>query len=85
MFFWKKRDRERVIRAYREVFNSEAGQIVLEDLIKSCHVLHSTFDPNTNETYYKEGERSVVIRILKTVNIDPFKFQEMIKKGQSEG
>jgi hypothetical protein len=85
MFFWQKRDKDRVVRAYREVFNSEAGQIVLEDMVKTFHVLNSTYADNQNETYYREGERSVVIRILKTINVDPFKLQEMIKKGQSEG
>ena len=74
--------RTKTVRAYRDVFNSEEGKLVLSDLCKSCHVFHSTFDTNPNETYYREGERSVVLRILRTLEVDPFELEKQLK-GQS--
>lgn len=82
--FWKKRERDQVVRAYREVFNSEAGKVVLEDMMKSLHTLSSTFDPNPHEMAYREGERSVVIRILRTINTDPFKLRQRIEEARAE-
>jgi len=71
-----------IIRAYREVFKSEAGKLVLNDLCKSCHIYTSTMDANANELAYKEGERSVVLRILRTIEIDPFELDRLIKKSE---
>lgn len=84
MDIFKMKEKARVVRAYREIFNSEAGKVVLHDLAKSCHVYHSTMDANPNELAYKEGERSVVLRIIRTLNIDPFELDRLMKKGQSE-
>jgi hypothetical protein len=50
---------------YRITFNSEAGAKVLADL-KEAHWINScTFTPGSNdETCFREGQRSVVLRIL---------------------
>lgn len=82
--FWKKREPDQVVRAYREVFNSEAGKIVLEDMMKSFYTLSSTFDPNPHEMAYREGERSVVIRILKTINTDPFQLRQRLEEAKAK-
>jgi hypothetical protein len=67
--------------AYRTIFDSDSGIRVLHDLIKTCHVLQPTMDPNPYEMAYKEGERSVVLRILKTLETDPARILELIKQG----
>lgn len=84
MNIFKESKKAQLIRAYREVFSTDAGKLVLHDLAKSCHVYHSTMNPNPHEMAYNEGERSVIIRILRTIEIDPFELDRLIKKGQSE-
>lgn len=79
-----KRDKKIVdtIAAYQSVFSTPEGERVLYDLIKSCHILHSTMDPNPNEMAYKEGERSVVLRILQTLGQDPAALIKRIEEGR---
>ena len=79
---FKRNERAERIRAYKRVFDSEDGKKVLQDLMKSCHVFTSTMDANPNETAYKEGERSVVLRIMRTLKIDPSEI-EKFTGGQS--
>jgi hypothetical protein len=83
MNLFKESKRARTIRAYREIFNTESGKEVLRDLCKSCHIFTTTMDVNANETAYREGERSVVLRIIKTLNIDPLEYDRLMKRGQS--
>lgn len=60
-----------IIAAYKEVFSSHLGKIVLLDLMKSHYVNGTTFDPdNTNLTILREGERNVVLRILNRMKVD---------------
>ena len=53
-------------QAYRRVFSTEDGQKILKDLMRSCHYNGSSVGQDVYETYYNEGERAVVLRILKT-------------------
>lgn len=58
---------EELSRLYMSVFNTENGQIVLEDLRNRCFDKHSTViehaavDPF--QVVYKEGRRSVLLMI----------------------
>lgn len=81
MFGYETKRAEK-IRKYRELFNSDSGKEILHDLAKSCHVYASTFDQNPQEMAYREGERSVVLRILRTINIDPLELDKLMR-GQS--
>lgn len=83
--FWKRQKKADLIRAYRNVFSGEEGKLVLHDLMKTFHVLHSTMDANPHELAYREGERSVVLRILRTINTDPSELEKMLneQEGQS--
>ncbi len=81
MFGYETKKAEK-IRKYRELFSTDFGKEVLHDLCKSCHVYHSTFDNNPQEMAYREGERSVVLRILRTINIDPLELDKLMR-GQS--
>lgn len=78
---FRKRD---TIIAYKTVFGSESGQRVLKDMMKSCNVMGTTFSSDPYEMSFNEGARSVVMRILKTINIDPQQMEELLKLGQSE-
>jgi len=69
---------KRIARLYKEVFNSDAGQEVLADLIMHSHVLEST-----EGDLIKEGCRKGTLRILGILNYDPKKLQKMTKKMTS--
>lgn len=58
------------LKAYKNVFNSPEGRVVLQDLMKVHHMKGSSFDPNPTVAAFKEGERNVILRILTRINID---------------
>jgi len=61
----KNEEREKIVSAYRQVFNSPAGKMVLEDLEKSFG--GNTFDDNINKSFYKQGQRGVILAIKTTI------------------
>ncbi len=67
---------------YKEVFTTEAGQEVLEDLLKSNYFFNSTVGETPYETAFNEGRRSVVCAILNYV-ID--KIQARLKDSYERG
>lgn len=78
----KKKQVDRVV-AYRAVFGTEEGKIVLYDLIKQHNVLNSTFSKDPHEHAFKEGERNTVLRILTLLKIDPVQLDALIEKGRA--
>lgn len=59
-------------RAYRDVLTSEAGQIVLADLIRHFgYTTRSTVGSTPEATYFNEGRRSVLIYVDRVANTDP--------------
>ena len=73
-----------IIVQYQKTFDTDEGKAVLLDLIKSCGILTTTYSNDPYETAYREGERSVVLRILKTINTDPAKIMELMKLGNQK-
>lgn len=70
---------------YGIVFSSEEGKRVLNDILRACNVLThplelSPVDLNPNNVIYREGERSVALRILKILNVDPERFILILKE-----
>ena len=54
---------------YKEVFGSEAGKEVLDDLMKSNYFFTSTQTGDSHESAFNEGRRSVILAILVTVTV----------------
>lgn len=79
-----KEKRDMVIR-YKRLFGSEDGQKVLHDLMKSCFIMNSTLETDAIIMAHNEGARSIVLRILRTIQTDPMQMEELLKLGQSEG
>lgn len=81
----EKKITDMVVR-YQRLFDSEDGKIILHDLMKSCHILRTTFDTaeRTEDAIYNEGARSVVLRILQTINTDPAQLLELIERGNQK-
>ena len=50
-------------RYYRITFGSKEGERVIADL-RSAYYKRSSFSKDTNEMAYREGQRSVIIRII---------------------
>ena len=66
------------INAYRRLFSTDDGQVVLKDLMQSCYLSRSIIGPSVHDTYFNEGVRSVVLRILGTVNMDEKQIERII-------
>ena len=63
------RDRHRVHESYKHVFNSAEGQIVMRHMMKKFGITNPSFvQGDSNATAFKEGQRHVVLSILKYIN-----------------
>lgn len=80
MFKREKKISDTIVR-YHKVFGTEDGELVLHDMMKSCHMMEPSFDPNPYETAFNEGARSVVLRILRTIKTDPDALLRMVEQG----
>ena len=72
----KRPDKKQLIRNYRFTFRQPEGKRVLEDLAKKVPLFKlSALQTNpaldTNTMMYQEGQRSVLLYIYKTMNLDP--------------
>jgi hypothetical protein len=58
-----------LIQDYKNVFKSDEGSRVLEDLEKRCHYSITTFSKDSShETAFFEGQRSVFLFIKAMIN-----------------
>ena len=57
--------------AYKQVFNSDEGKLIISDLEKRCHY-HSTTNVkgDSHESAYMEGQRSVLLFIKSMLQED---------------
>lgn len=66
------------ILAYKKTFADGYGKEVLLDLIKSVGFFGSSFVPgDPGQTAFNEGAKSLVIRILDTIETDPVALQKL--------
>lgn len=79
MDLFNRTKKAKLVSAYRDVFSTDQGKEVLHDLCKACNIYHTTMDANPNEVIYKEGARSVILRILRTIEINPHELDRMLK------
>lgn len=70
---------------YQKVFDCPEGQEVLKDLLKTFHYFHSTLSDSPYETHYKEGQRSVVLRIISTLKVDPEQMLKLMGLDNQQG
>lgn len=76
------RERLYLKKAYRQVFSTEDGKIVLRHLMRTCFITSPTFiagDPQS--TAMNEGSRRVVLSILKFLKMDE---KELLKQIEQE-
>lgn len=73
------------IADYKELFESDVGRKVLFSLIKSYGVLNSTHVPgDPYSTAFNEGQRSVVLMIMRKAKTDIKKFLKALEDMQKE-
>ena len=67
------RKKQALIIAYKNVFNSPEGKLVLEDLRKKAPILTNGISPNTdmNTLLLLEGQGNVLKHIYKMLGRDP--------------
>ena len=61
---------------YKNTFNSQAGKHVLFDLMNKYHILGTH-----RGDVFKEGQRSVVLTIMKSAKIDLAEFDKLLTEG----
>lgn len=70
---------------YKRTFQSEHGERVLRHLMKRFGILNSTMTDNPYLTAFNEGQRSVVIEIIRKLKIDVKRLEtEIFKEPQGE-
>ena len=57
--------------AYRRMFSTADGKIILKDLGYFCFEEDSTFDKDERITSFNEGRRSVILFIRRMLDTDP--------------
>lgn len=79
----KRRNRKPVDQAisYQATFSSAEGEKVLFDLMRTHHIVGTTFSKDPYEMALKEGERNVVLRIISILKIDVDKLAKKIDDG----
>tara|TARA_R100000808_G_C2117997_1_gene130046 strand:- start:70 stop:330 length:261 start_codon:yes stop_codon:yes gene_type:complete len=75
-----EKDRKRRA-SYKELFSTEVGREVLEDLMKNNFLWTSTQTSDPHETAFNEGRRSVILAILNYVALDADRIQTMMKQN----
>tara|TARA_R100000315_G_scaffold62308_2_gene43198 strand:+ start:813 stop:1106 length:294 start_codon:yes stop_codon:yes gene_type:complete len=63
--------RERLVDAAKEIFTSDSGEILLEQLKKNYGFYSPNFSTEPHETSYREGQRSVVLYLMQLITEEP--------------
>lgn len=66
-------DRQKII-SYKKFFGTDEGREVLFDLMNRYHILNGH-----GGDMHKEGQRSVVLEIMRLANIDLAQFDKLLK------
>lgn len=72
--------RIKVISQYQTVFSGADGKAVLKDLCKANFVFSETLDATPHLMTYREGQRSVVLKIMHILKIDHERLMEELNK-----
>lgn len=70
---------------YKLTFNTDHGLRVLRHLMRRHGMMNSTFDTDPYTSAFLEGQRAVVIEIMKQLRVDVKKLEtEIFKEPQGE-
>jgi len=68
---------------YQDVFTSEKGEAVLFDLCKKFHSFSTSYQGDTTDCIFREGERNVINFILSQLQQDPAKLLKHFRERQA--
>lgn len=71
-----------IIRAYKITFQSEYGQVVFRDMMKSSSFTTSTYSGDPVQMAHNEGRRSVILDIIKILDKDEKQILDFINKSE---
>lgn len=74
----------KTINAYRRLFSTEDGQIVLKDLMNSCGFARGIIGRDVQETYFNEGRRSVILGLIGTINMETKQVERLVVEMNRE-
>jgi len=77
-------DQISLITKYQDVFQSDKGQDVLYDLCKRFKWFSSSYNGKSEDTFYHEGQRSVLIFLMDQLSLDPGKLLKEYKERLKE-
>jgi hypothetical protein len=69
---------------YKRVFATPDGSLVLRDLMRAHYVVSNTYNKDPIEMAFNEGQRNVVLRILKLVKEDIAAIEKRISDMEKE-
>lgn len=79
----------RLIQAYKAVFSSQDGRLVLQDLAGKCHMLSPVTDVSgvngfSAASAFYDGKRAAFLDILKMSACDERKLVELLQETERE-
>lgn len=80
----KKLDQKKYIQLYKEAFETEAGKVVLADLVDKFRLLRPFPIKADKDLLFCEGQRQVVLYILNIIGYDLSKLEELMSKYSTE-
>lgn len=72
-----------ITKLYREVFNTPQGEEVLNHLVKESGLLDTKLTTDTNLLLVQQGQRRIVLSILRTVGRDPHQITKQIEESMN--
>jgi hypothetical protein len=73
----------RLIQAYKTVFNSDDGKLVLDDILEVCGLTFCSIDENPYVTYANDGKRFVGMHVLSNLEATEEKMRELFRRKYS--
>jgi hypothetical protein len=69
---------------YIRTFSEGDGKLVLEHMFKSLNMTDDVFDENVNRMYFRAGQRSLLLSILRQLGTDFEKYKELLEDSYSQ-
>lgn len=72
------------IKTYQTLFSTHSGKEVLSDLMKAYYITSTTHSSDPLEMAYKEGQRSVVLSLIRLLKMDTNAMMKMIDEMEKD-
>jgi hypothetical protein len=73
-----------LVKAYKDIFATEAGKLVLKDLVREGGVLRNSYRGNKEEMLINEGKRNMLLYILANTKTDLKAILELAERQSKE-